>query len=85
MTKMPPDWTHPEIVLWEIRKSGMTVITKPKDRLKRNEDKNKAMLLTPIKQEVGNIQTELWASDGSSLSFGLGFHVRWPPSSQSLS
>lgn len=63
----------------------MTVTSKPKDGLKGNEDKNEAMLHMPIKQEVGNIQTELWASDGSSLSFGLGFNVRWPPSSQPLS
>lgn len=37
----------------------MTVTSKPKIGLKRSKDKNKAMLHTPIKQEVGNIQTEL--------------------------
>lgn len=51
MTNILPDWSHPSInccvktnILWEIRKSGITVTSKPKDRLKRKEKKNKVML-----------------------------------------
>lgn len=75
MTNKLADWSHPSInccvkttILWEIRKSGFTPTFKPKDRLKRKENKNKVMLSRPIKQEVGNMLTGMQNSHFGALS-----------------